>query len=93
MGVKMTNFEIRLYLSLEVSKIAHGASITSSYLSAVFSSGSERMGLVGRVKKFVEPYFNYHFNSKIYDYELSGIFKKRRTMQRASEKERILVRE
>ncbi|UMM30256.1 hypothetical protein L5515_012213 [Caenorhabditis briggsae] len=61
------------HLGLEVSKIAHGASITTSYLPAVFSSGSERMGLVGRVKNFVESYFNYHFNSKIYDYELSGI--------------------
>lgn len=61
------------HLGLEVSKIAHGASITTSYLPAVFSSGSERMSLIGRVQNFVESYFNYHFNSKIYENELAGI--------------------
>ncbi|CAI2351044.1 unnamed protein product [Caenorhabditis sp. 36 PRJEB53466] len=61
------------HLGLEVSKIAHGASITTSYLPAVFSSGSERMGLLGRVKNYVESYFNYHFNSKIYENELEAI--------------------
>ncbi|EFO83224.1 hypothetical protein CRE_30295 [Caenorhabditis remanei] len=61
------------HLGLEVSKVAHGASITTSYLPAVFSSGSEKMGLLGRVKNFVESYFNYHFNSKIYVNELAGV--------------------
>uniref|UniRef100_A0A8R1HTS1 glucuronosyltransferase n=1 Tax=Caenorhabditis japonica TaxID=281687 RepID=A0A8R1HTS1_CAEJA len=61
------------HLGLEVSKIAHGASITTSYLPAVFSTGSERMGLFGRVANFIESYFNYHFNSAIYEAELAGI--------------------
>lgn len=60
------------HLGLEVSKVAHGASITTSYLPAVFSSGSEQMGMIGRVKNYVESYFNYHFNSKIYENELAG---------------------
>lgn len=61
------------HLGLEVSKIAHGASISTSYLPAVFSSGSERMTLIGRAKNYVESYFNYYFNSKIYENELAGI--------------------
>ncbi|CAI2351043.1 unnamed protein product [Caenorhabditis sp. 36 PRJEB53466] len=72
------------HIGVEGAKMAHGDAMTSSFLPAAFSEGSDQMTFMERVGNLYETWLNRKFALLIYDKEMrgmKGIYEKRKTWQ------------
>ncbi|KAF1758517.1 hypothetical protein GCK72_014975 [Caenorhabditis remanei] len=82
-GIKKI-LSIDSHIGLETPKMAHGHAITSSFLPAAFSEGSDSMNFVERVRNLYETYLNREFGLLIHNKEMKamkGVYKGKKSWE------------
>ena len=82
-GIKKI-LSIDSHIGLETPKMAHGHAITSSFLPAAFSEGSDNMNFVERIRNLYETYLNREFGLLIHHKEMEamkGVYKRKKSWE------------